>query len=126
MTCPLITERIKYIANSLPKGLQPQIFGISVDPAVDTPERLIAFRSSHDLDRRDITLLPSTAEQLSQIIGILRLNLRVTIDPNLHTTRAFLFAPTGTFINSYDLGDPTQVGGLLATIQARISEGSIQ
>ncbi len=72
--CPLLTERMKTLRDSLREERERVGFlSISVDPRHDTPERLIAYAEKHDLkpDDGDLPpwhLLTGATERVAEVV----------------------------------------------------------
>lgn len=76
--CPRLVADMRHIAKSIPQKLQDQVkfVLVSIDPEVDTPERLKAFAIENEMDSDQWLFLRSDAENTQEFAAILAVNYK--------------------------------------------------
>lgn len=99
-TCPLTTRKLKRLDAALEKAGRPlELVVVSLDPAHDTPEALVAYRARYQLEKaRRWHVLVGSDAQVRTLTMLL--NFKYTTNPEsgviLHDNTVFLIAPDGS------------------------------
>jgi protein SCO1/2 len=99
-TCPLTTRKLKRLDAALEKAGRPlDLVVVSLDPAHDSPEALVAYRKRYQLEQaRRWHILVGDDAQVRTLTMLL--NFKYTTNPEsgviLHDNTVFLIAPDGS------------------------------
>ncbi len=99
-TCPLTTKKLKRLDAALVKAGKPlELVVVSLDPAHDTPEAVVAYRARYQLEKeKRWHVLVGDDAQVRTLTMLL--NFKYTTNPEsgviLHDNAVFLIAPDGS------------------------------
>jgi protein SCO1/2 len=117
--CPTVVRDLRKIDAMLPEAdrRRTRFVLVSIDPKVDTPERLLAYAGKHELDLARWTLLNGPPEQVRVLANVLGFKYRPTgTGQYSHTIRIHLLDARGVVVDHADGLDRP-----LAPIAARVS-----
>jgi protein SCO1/2 len=102
--CPMLTARMVQLQRDL-GGVDVRFVSFSVDPGHDTPEKLAAYAHEWAPTERRWTLLSTTEDGLSRLVGGFHVLREKTNDPNdpiVHTAMFFLVDDKGQVRGTFD------------------------
>jgi protein SCO1/2 len=117
--CPTVVRDVQRVEALLPAAdrSRTRVVLVTIDPLVDTPERLLAYARKHELDASRWSLLNGPPEQVRVLANVLGVKYRPTgTGQYSHTIRITVLDRDGTVVEQADgLERP------LAPIAARVS-----
>ncbi len=103
--CPILVRDLQRIDAQLSPAQREDVrfLLVTIDPAVDTPERLRAYAKEHGLDPARWTLLHGAPDQVRAFAAALGFRYRATGDGAFsHTQRIALLDREGVLVESFD------------------------
>ena len=103
--CPTIVRDVKKVEASLaePDRDRTRFVLVTIDPTVDTPERLLAYAKKNDLDPARWRLLNGDAEQVRVLANVLGIKYRPTgTGQYSHTIRITVLDRDGVVADHFD------------------------
>jgi protein SCO1/2 len=115
--CPLLLNSVKKVERSLPASQRDRTWFVLVtlDPAHDSPDTLLAFARSRELDARRWRLLRGSRDATAELAAILGVKVREEGDGALaHSSNIYLLDGDGV-VRDAVVGLGTDPEGLVAT-----------
>ena len=103
--CPVVVRDVQKLETMLPEAdrRRTRFVLVTIDPKVDTPERLLAYAHEHALDLDRWTLLAGTPEQVRVLANVLGFKYRPTgTGQYSHTVRIHLLDRAGVLVDHAD------------------------
>lgn len=103
--CPIVVRDMKKLEALLPESdrARTRFVLVTIDPAVDTPEHLLAYARENQLDLARWSLLAGSADQVRVLAKLLGVKIRPAGDGQYsHTIRIHLLDREGVWIDHAD------------------------